>query len=71
MRKREAVKRIINILVIVVFTCLVVTFCAYNVTTFANDEAGHKCVECRKPLDIHGGEVTIEHDGEHKGHANH
>ncbi len=64
-------KRIINILVIVVFTCLVVSFYAYNETTFANDEAGRKCVDCRKPLDIHGDAVTIEHDGEHKGHANH
>ncbi|MCP4264377.1 MAG: hypothetical protein GY777_02180 [Candidatus Brocadiaceae bacterium] len=64
-------KRTINILVIVVFTCLVVSFYAYNATTFANDEADHKCVESRKPSDIHGGVVTVEHDGEHKGHANH
>ncbi len=58
-------KRIINIIVIVVFACLIVTFYAYNATTFANDEADHKCVECGKPSNSHGGAITIDHDGEH------
>ncbi len=58
-------KRVINIFVIVVFACLIVTFYADNATTFANDEIGHKCVDCGKLSDSHGGAVTIEHDGEH------
>ncbi len=58
-------KRIIIIFAIVVFACLIVTFYADNATAFANDEVGHMCVDCKKPLDSHGGVVTIEHNGEH------
>ncbi len=58
-------KRNINVIIIVVFACLIVTFYAYNATIFANDEAGHKCVECGKPSNSHGGAITIDHDGEH------
>lgn len=53
-------KRIANITVAVIFLCLMITFCAASVTTFANEHADEKH---EKPHHDKG------HQGEgHQGH---
>ena len=58
-------KKFINILVVAVFTCLIVTSYAGNVTTFANQDANHKFGEYEKQSVSHGSAGTVEHDGKH------
>lgn len=58
-------KKIVNLSVVIFIACLVIAFYAGNIKTYANEEAGHECVQCGKPADSHGGAITVEHDGEH------
>lgn len=57
-------KKIVNLSVVVVIACMVIAFYTGNITTYANEEAGQKCVQCGKAADSHGGVITVEHDGE-------
>ncbi len=57
-------KRFINIFVVAVFACLIVSLYTGNVTTFANEGDAPKCVECGKLASSHGGPVIEEHKGE-------
>ncbi len=56
-------KRFINIFVVAVFACLIVSLYTGNVTTFANEGDAPKCVECGKLASSHGGAVIEEHKG--------
>ncbi len=58
-------RKIVNLSVVVVIACMVIAFYTGNITTYANEEAGQKCVQCGKAADSHGGVITVEHDGEH------
>ncbi len=58
-------RRIANLSVVVVFTCLMIAFCAGSITTFAADEdSAGLCAQCGKSNDGHVGAVTVEHNGE-------
>jgi hypothetical protein len=59
------VRKIVNLSVVFVIACMMIAFYTGSITTYANEEAGHECVQCGKPADSHGGAVTVEHDGEH------
>ena len=54
-------RKIGNLSVVVVIACIMIAFYTGSITTYANEEAGHECVQCGKPADSHGGEVTVEH----------
>ena len=57
-------KKIVNLLVVVVIACMMIGFYTVNITTYANEEVGNECVQCGKPADSHGGAIIVEHDGE-------
>ena len=56
-------RKIVNLSVVVVIACMMIAFYTCSITTYANEEAGHECVQCGKPADSHGGAITVEHDG--------
>ena len=57
-------KKTLNLLVIVVIACMLISFYTVNITTYANEEVGNVCVQCGKPSDSQGGAIKVEHDGE-------
>ena len=57
-------RKIVNLSVIVVIVCMMIAFYTTSITTYANEEAGHECMQCGKPADSYGGAIKIEHDGE-------
>ncbi len=57
-------KKIVNLFVVVVIACMTISFYTVNITTYANEEAAHKCFQCGKSADSHGGAIKVEHEGE-------
>ncbi len=59
----KIVRKIVSLSVVVVIACMMIAVYTCNLTTFANEEAGHMCMQCEKPADSHGGAIIVEHDG--------
>ncbi len=57
-------RKIANLSVVVVIACMIIAFYIVNITTYANEEVRHECVQCGKPSDSHGGTITVEQDDE-------
>ncbi len=55
-------RKIVNLSVVFVIACMMIALYTGSITTYANEEAGHECVQCGKPADSHGGAVTVKHD---------